>query len=105
MKKFDLTTQAGVALAQNFLGTSLIGNGGPLFIVGKYLLDKLFTTPEEQGKVVQNLIEKGKKEGVDEMEIELKDRGGLAFNAPIEGCNIDVHVGKDQKMRIKVKYK
>ena len=39
------------------------------------------------------------------MEIELKDRGGLAFNAHIEGCNIDVHVGKDQKMRIKVKYK
>ena len=105
MKKFDLTTQDGVALAQNFLGRSLIGNGGPLLMIGKYLLDKLFTTPEEQGEVVQNLIEKGKQEGVDEMEIELKDRGGLSFNAPIEGCNIDVHVGKDQKTTIKVKYK
>ncbi len=81
MKKFDLTTQSGLVLAQNFLGQTLITS--PILILGKYIFDKLFSTPEEQGKVVRDLIEKGKKEDVDEMEIELIDKGGLNLNITV----------------------
>lgn len=74
-------------------------------MLGKYIVDKLFSSPEEQGKVARDLIIAGKKEGVDEMEIELSDNGGFDVNIPLDGVKIDVHIGKNQKTKIKVKYK
>lgn len=103
MKKFDLTTSEGLSIAKSFLGKEILSH--PLIVLGKMILDKLFSTPEEQGKVVRELIEKGKREGVDEMEIEMYDKGGLDIDAPIEGCKIQAHIGKNQKTRIHVKYK
>ncbi len=69
------------------------------------MLDKIFSTPEEQGRIINDIIEKGRKEGVDEMEIEFHDKGGFNLNAPIDGCKVDVHIGKDQNVRLNVRYK
>lgn len=39
------------------------------------------------------------------MEIEFHDKGGFNLNAPIDGCKVDVHIGKDQNVRLNVRYK
>lgn len=103
MKTIDLTTESGIEKARTFLSTAALLNPG--FALVKWALDKLFTTPEEQGKTVERLIEAGKKQGVDEMKIVMKDKGGLTIKVPNEGCEIDVHAGKNQTTVVHVKYK
>lgn len=55
---------------------------------------------------MKKLIEAGKANGVDEMEIKLDNKKGLHIDAPIdEKCKIDTVIGSDEKVTIKVKYK
>lgn len=108
MHKFDLTTINGVKKAEEFFGLSLglgLGLFNPTLVLGKWLIDKLFSTPEEESRAISQLIEKGRQDGVSEMEIIIKDKGGLNLNVPIEDCKIEAHAGKNQKTIIKVKYK
>ena len=102
MKKFDLTTQEGVLNAYKYAFTEYF-----LFIPRSItaIIERIFASPEEQQKLVEDIIKKGKEEGVDAMEIELEDKGGINLDRPIEGCEIKGNIGKNQKYKINVKYK
>ncbi|MGL5980479.1 MAG: hypothetical protein ACRCZY_06315 [Phocaeicola sp.] len=98
MIRQDLTTKKGIMKALLF--------GNPLFMamkIGKKLIET--DSVENQCKEAVRLIEQGKKEEVDEMEIKVSRKAGLRFNAPIEGCDIKVEAGSNAEMTIKVKYK
>lgn len=104
MNKFDLTTNQGLDKALKFVGDNLI-MFNPLVALGKSLIERIFHSPEEEGKMVASLIEKGKKAGVAEMEITVNKKNGLHFNVPIEDVDIKFMVGGDGEAKIKVKYK
>lgn len=112
---FDLTTSEGLGKVSEFLSNKKVALGlgmmfpipSLLYYAGKAMMDKIFTTPEEQKNVVADLIKEGKKQGVEEMEIIMKDRGGLDLGANIPGdipVDIKFHAGKDQEIVMKVKY-
>lgn len=109
MLKFDLTTQTGCKQAANFFNLKGIAEfyllSNPILFIGKMLVDKLFTSTQESGKVIEDIIRKGREEGVDVMEIIYHDKGGFDFNAPIDGVEIKAHAGKDNTIKMKVKYK
>jgi 2-keto-3-deoxy-6-phosphogluconate aldolase len=72
------------------------------------ILDKVFSseTLKLQKDTAEQLIKRGKEEGVDEMEITVKNARGFKLNMPIdENLKINTLIGADEKMHIKVKYK
>lgn len=102
MKNFNLTTQKGVMEAYNYAFSEYL-DLIPRSI--KSPIERIFASPQEQQKLVEDIIKKGKEEGVDSIEIELKDKGGINLDMPIEGCEIKGNIGKNQEYRINVKYK
>ncbi len=72
--------------------------------VFKKILDIFNTDTSKQAKAAEELIKAGKENGVDEMEIKLKQFAGGKLNIP-EDFNIDVQIGKSEETVIKVKYK
>lgn len=100
-KYFDLTTVSGKDLAMAYLQLN------PLIALAFDLFKKMMSSDatKQQGKVVENLIKKGKEEGVSEMEIKIKNMKGLDFSAPIEGVDIKCAVGSKEDVIVKVKYK
>ena len=108
MKKFDLTTQKGMESVKKFISDNPLFVLNPALGLGKYLIDKIFDsskTYEAQREVAAELIKKGKEQGVDEMEITLNNVRGGKFNIPVEDAKIDVSVGTDEKIHVRVKYK
>ncbi|MDE6338333.1 MAG: hypothetical protein K2K97_00920 [Muribaculaceae bacterium] len=105
MEKFDLTTKDGIIKVAKFLNGGRFLEFFPLVNLAKILIERIFTKPEETGKVVQDIIEKGKKEGVDEMEIKIKDGSGVNLKVPVDGAEIKLGIGKDNETIIRVKYK
>ena len=114
-EKFDLTTPEGFEKVAEFLSNDKIIKGfqllfpvhGLLLNLGKTLMDKFFSTPDEMGKVVKDIIKEGKERGVDEMEIIMKDRGGINLGGKFFGevkADVNFHCGKDQEIVMKVKY-
>lgn len=103
MKKFDLTTKEGL----NEVFSSGLICMNPMFVLGKYLIDKIFIESEDkQRELAEKIIIKGKKQGVDELEIKVKNFRGASFNLPIdESVKIESRFGNDNEMTIKVKYK
>jgi hypothetical protein len=108
MEIFDLTTR-------NEMQKFLMEHGdlvAPPDFLGKLVL-KLFATfmgskaaAKQQSLAAEQLIQKGKENGVDEMEIIVNNNKGFHFESPTEeGVKIDITIGKDGKMHIKVKYK
>ena len=72
------------------------------------ILDKVFSsdTLKLQKETAEQLIKRGKEEGVDAMEITVNNSRGFKLNMPIdESLKIDTMIGADEKMHIKVKYK
>ena len=102
-KKFDLTTVDGKEIIKNFL----MFTNPTLMMVS--LLKELFKSKnvDEQSKIADALIRKGKDEGLEEMEIVLNNsKGGFKFSAPIEGVDISAEMSlPNDKVLIKVKYK
>lgn len=112
-EKFDLTTPEGFGKVAEFLSNDKIMKGFRLLFpghalllkLGKTLMDKVFSTPEEMGKVVNDLIKEGKEQGVEEMEIKMKDKGGINLDGIVcDACNVNFHIGKDQEIIMNVKY-
>ena len=103
MKKFDLTTKEGL---NEVFSIGLICMN-PMFVLGKYLIDKIFIESEDkQRELAEKIIIKGKEQGVDELEIKVKNFRGASFNLPIdESVKIESRFGNDNEMTIKVKYK
>lgn len=100
--KFDLTTKKGMYTALACL--SVIN---PLAAPVALCLNKIFNSEatKDQGKVVEDLIRKGKEQGVTEMEITLDNKKGINFSCPIEGAEIKTMVGNAETTTIKVKFK
>ena len=108
MKKFDLTTQKGVESVKKFISDDSLFVLSPVLGLGKYVFDKIFDsskTYEAQREALAELIKKGKEQGVGEMEITMHNVRGGKFNIPVEDAKIDVSVGTDEKLHVKVKYK
>lgn len=101
MKFFDLTTEKGKA---NALSSMALFGYSPILELVKMAFDKL-TSSKEQGEIANELIRKGKENGVKEMEIKLDNTKGLNLDVPIEGVNIKAMVGSDEKVLVKVIYK
>ena len=62
-------------------------------------------TIKAQQEAAEKLIEKGKENGVDEMEFTVDNTRGFKLNVPMDDVKIDTFVGADEKMHIKVKFK
>ena len=103
-KKFDLTTVDGKEIIKNFL---ILTN--PSVMIFDLLLKELFKSKnvDEQSKIADALIRKGKDEGLEEMEIVLDNsKGGFNFSVPIEGVQISAGMSlPNDKIILKVKYK
>lgn len=102
MKKFDLTTKEGINdVVRNFICIN------PMFALGKYVIDKIFIESEDkQRELAEKIIIEGKKQGVDELEIKVKNFRGVNFNLPIDdNVKIESSLGANNEMKIKVKYK
>lgn len=102
MKRFDLTTKEGI----NEVFSSFICIN-PMFALGKYFIDKIFIESEDkQRELTEKIIIEGKKQGVDELEIKVKNFRGASLNLPLEdSAKIESQVGNNNEMIIKVKYK
>lgn len=109
MKKietFDLTTNKGIQKISELISPLTTGN--PTLFLAKYAIEKftdLTKSWETQRDVIKELINQGKKDGVDEMEITIQNSRGLKLNIPTEEAKIDTVIGSDEKMHIRVKYK
>ena len=79
----------------------------PWYAIVKYVVDKVFSsdTAKTQKKIAEKLIEKGKEQGVDEMEIILDNTRGFKMNSPVDDVDANIMVGEDGKLHIKVKYR
>jgi len=97
-KKYDLTKK-------NVLDYVLQLN--PILFVAKKAFDSIFdsNTTTKQIEAAKTLIEQGKKDGVDEMEITIDNTKGFKLNVPTDGVKIDACLGSNDKMTHKVKYK
>lgn len=100
-KCFDLTTEQGLNNSFGFLASS------PILNLGGYLLKSILDSKrtETQAKLAENLIRRGKVEGVDEMELTMDNSRGFNLKVPIDGIDIDTKLGADERMHVKVKYK
>lgn len=105
MKVFDLTTKSGKTDAISSMGLfpSLFLTSSPIWLL-KIALDKL-SSSKDQGEIAAELIRKGKENNVKEMEIIVDNKKGLNLRAPIEGVDVKVMVGSDEKANVKVVYK
>ena len=98
---YDLTTQSGIDKALMVLE----GLNNPLSMALKFLKDLLSSNdPEKQAEVVKELIESGRRQGVDEMEITLENHKGFKLDIPLEDVKINSSLGSDGKIHLKVKF-
>ena len=116
MEKYDLTNKKELIKVTKDIMSGPFANAliavNPLVPVilkfGGMILDKIYSTEtlKLQRDTAEALIKRGKENGVDEMEITMKNSRGIKFNVPIDdGIKIDTMIGADEKMHIKVKYK
>ena len=101
IKKYDLNTPEGIQQVKKVLWLT-----SPVLAVGELFISKIFGNPtvDEQAKLAVELIKTGKKEGVDEMEISMKDKKGFELDVPIDGVEINTSLGGKGEMIVKVKY-
>lgn len=101
--KLDLTTKEGLDNANKAL---MIIN--PILGIGVLGFRKLFASvpsAEEQKETAIKLIEEGKKNGVESMDIEISGEAGAHFSVPIEGVDISMGAGSKGNIHVHVKYK
>ena len=100
MKKYDLTTEAGRSFMEIlFPGPSLV------YKIGKAILARNSESTRRQKEMAEALIEKGYRDGVDEMEITVNNSTGVKINIPTDKCSVDTLVGTNDKMTLRIKYK
>lgn len=101
MKTYDLTSKEGMLDA---IATYQLFGFNPILGLAKLALDKL-SSSKDQGKIAEELIRKGKENGVKEMEITIDNNKWFGLSVPIEGVNIKAKAGSDEKTHLKVTYK
>lgn len=107
MERFDLTKKSeaenAIAFCKDF-GMIAFPHLAIPYKIAKWIFDS--DSAKKQEEIAKKLIEAGKQNGVDEMEITLDNTKEFHFDAPIdEKCKIDTVIGSDEKVVIKVKYK
>lgn len=106
MEKFDLTTKEGREEAKKF-AMALLPYVSPVLAVGYFVFERIFNSDsiEKQAEAAEKIIEAGKKNGTDELEIKMKNTKGFKINVPLEDVKIDTVIGDDEEMTLRVKYK
>ena len=100
-KSFDLTTENGLKTARKFItGVSLL-----IIALVKIFLSERKESQLRQSRIAEELIKRGKENGVEEMDITMKDTSGININIPIDGVKIETFVGHDNTITMNVKYK
>ena len=100
---YDLTTEEGrnaamgIVANNNWLAEKLVSTIKDFFSNDK--------TMEGQKATAIELIKAGKNNNVDEIEIILEQDAGINIEAEVEGIPVKAMIGKDGKMKLKVKYK
>lgn len=100
MKKFDLTTEEGLKILRSYLPVPYL-----VFKFGKAILSRNSECVQRQKEMVEALIEKGRRDGVDEMEITVDNSTGVKINIPTDKCQVDTLVGAHDKVILRIKYK
>ena len=106
MLTYDLTTKQGIekVISDDFIGTSRRIVNPSAGLLYEFVKKKL-SSSKEQGKIVEDMIRTGKEMGVDEMEIVVENKKVFTIKSPVEGAEISMTIGSDEKIHIKVKYK
>ncbi len=77
-----------------------------MFKMGKAILSRNAASAQNQKKVAEDLIKAGYRNRVDEMEITMGNSTGVKFRIPTDDkCSVDILVGADDIMTLRVKYK
>lgn len=101
--KFDLTTEKGLKTASDiaavFPMVSLASK------IGKAILSRNTESVQNQRAVAEALIEKGYRNGVDEMEITMDNTTGAKISIPMDKCSVETMLGADDKLTLRVKFK
>jgi hypothetical protein len=108
MEQFDLTNKEGLRKVAEYCGKNAWKLAFPQLYVAKKLLGYIMGSDAtiQQTQAAEKLIQKGKENGVDEMEIVINNTKGVHFECPVEeGIKVNAILGSDEKMHIKVKYK
>ena len=103
--KYNLTSKE--LLAKAILDFGVMSPYHPLGFLVKQTL-KLFSTEnmiEKQKETAVKIIEAGKKNNVDEVEIILEQKAGLDIESKIQEMGGSMKIGQDGKMHVKIKYK
>jgi hypothetical protein len=117
-KSYDLTTKQGLSNAATDYGIPIVLSAfGPVgwvaagaFKLAKHYLDSdAKPTIKQQEEAAINIIKAGKENGADEIEIELEQAAGVnvtgAFKNEAGAGSLNTTLGKNGKMKLKVKYK
>lgn len=109
MSNFDLTEKNGLNKAINYIKCNKFLS---IYFLPYTLaydgFNKLLSSSDkniDQAKTVEQLIEKGKKNGVKKMTITLESSAGFNVEAPIEGVSIKASLGSKGKMTLEIEYK
>jgi len=109
---YDLTTPEGIKKASVVLGTAgaaILIPGAPLFLLAKFVFDKVFESSAEvvaaQAKAAEDIIRAGAENNASEIDITLSQEAGAHFKADFEGNPIKFTFGKSGTVKMTVKYK
>lgn len=116
MEKFDITTPEGREIALDVFdkyGRYAFPQFWFLWQAGKLLTSAVESLTsgavtneiEEQKKAAIEIIQAGKENGVDELEITMSEKVGLNLGSDIEGFPVELMAGSSGTMTLKVKYK
>ncbi|WP_321868647.1 hypothetical protein [Paraburkholderia tropica] len=117
-KSYDLTTKEGLGNAAADYGIPIVlAAFGPVgwAAAGAYKLAKYYLDSDEKPTIKQqeeaaiNIIKAGKENGAEEIEIELEQAAGMnvkgVFKNEAGAGSLNATLGKNGKMKLKVKYK
>lgn len=105
-KNYDLTTIEGVELALSYLNSLNPLKYTPVGLIYNIIRDIVNAKAvKEMGDVIGELIQKGKDDGVDEMDIKINDIVGLNLPVKIDNTDVCIKAGKLNEVTIHVKYK
>lgn len=109
MSDFDLTEKNGLDKAVDYIkGNKFLS----IYFLPYTLIydgfNKLLSSSDrnlDQAKIVEMLIEQGKKNGVKKMTITIESSAGFNAEAPIEGVSIKASLGSKGKITLDIEYK
>lgn len=107
--KQDLTTKNGLKNASDFLkknGVYLAGGlPGIAILAVKEILFSADKKTNTQIKVAENLIKRGKEQGVDSMTVKVNNKTGAHLKSSMKDYPLEFTLGSNNDVEVTVKYK